>query len=237
MIRTAARAAAVSLCLLPLAAQAHWVAGARIFPTTLTLDDPAVPDEASLPTFTWQRSGADESGGPSEAYGAGFEVDKRITTRLGVGVNDAYTVIRRSGAKTVYGWRNVQVALKYLAYVNPEHEFMASLGVIRELGRTGAANVGADNQGATTPTIYFGKGLGDVPVSWLRPAAITGTVGYSFADRRTTVSNVLDPDAGMASQQFKGNPNLVLVGLPCCTACNTCSPRFAISGFLPLCHG
>lgn len=44
------------------AAYGHAVCGARIFPVTLTLDDPGVADEASIPTFTWQRSGA--GGGP-----------------------------------------------------------------------------------------------------------------------------------------------------------------------------
>ncbi len=64
--RGRACAAALAIILLPLAARAHGVAGARIFPTTLTLDDPAVSDEASLPTFTWQLSGAGDGGGPSD---------------------------------------------------------------------------------------------------------------------------------------------------------------------------
>lgn len=41
-------------------ALAHAVAGARVFLPTLTMDDPGVSDEASLPTIQYRRSGADE---------------------------------------------------------------------------------------------------------------------------------------------------------------------------------
>lgn len=39
--------------LLAPSAFAHGVAGPRVFVNTLLLDDPAVSDEASLPTFSW----------------------------------------------------------------------------------------------------------------------------------------------------------------------------------------
>ncbi len=35
---------------------------------------------------------------------------------------------------------------------------------------------------ATTPRIYFGKGLGDLDIGYLRPLAITGMLGYQIAD-------------------------------------------------------
>jgi hypothetical protein len=37
--------------------------------------------------------------------------------------------------------------------------------------------------GATTPSIYFGKGLGDLDIGYFRPLAIAGTFGYLIADR------------------------------------------------------
>jgi len=36
---------------------------------------------------------------------------------------------------------------------------------------------------ARTPTIYFGKGLGDLDIGYLRPLAISGTFGYLIADK------------------------------------------------------
>lgn len=53
--KRAARLLAAAPVLLPLGmhhAQAHAVAGARIFVNTLLIDDPGVGDEANLPLFS-----------------------------------------------------------------------------------------------------------------------------------------------------------------------------------------
>jgi hypothetical protein len=94
----------------------------------------------------------------------------------------------------------VELGLKYKIYVNPEHEFMLSLGVFREFGRTGAsgdtaAALDVDQTSSTTPTIFWGKGFGDLPIGLLRPLAITGTLGYSIADQKLKVTG-FDPDTG-----------------------------------------
>jgi hypothetical protein len=77
---------------------------------------------------------------------------------------------------------------------------MLSLGVFREFGRTGATgDVGAaldvDQTSSTTPTIFWGKGFGDLPIGFLRPLALTGTLGYSIADQKLKVTG-FDPDTG-----------------------------------------
>ena len=36
---------------------------------------------------------------------------------------------------------------------------------------------------STTPTMYFGKGFGDLPIGCLRPFALTGTLGYRSPTR------------------------------------------------------
>lgn len=190
---------------------AHAIAGARVFPVTLTLDDPGVADEASLPTFTGQRRGADGGPGAVHEYNIGGEFDKRITARLGIGINDGYTIQSTENDKTRTGWNDLVVTLKYQAYVNAPHEFILSLGVIREFGRTGTAHTGADEFGNTTPTIYFGKGLGDLPIPALRPFAIGGTAGYLIADKKLKAigpapsdleANAAVPLTGLAAQQF-----------------------------------
>ena len=74
------------------AARGHAVCGPRIFPVTLlTLEDPGVVDEASIPTFSWQRSGAEGGPGPVNLYAVGVEYDKRITTNLGIPLNYGWT--------------------------------------------------------------------------------------------------------------------------------------------------
>jgi len=97
---------------------AHAVAGARVFPVTLTIDDPGVADAASLPTFTWQRSGANGGPGPVNQFGFGGEFDKRITDNLGIDINDAYILQSVANGTNQSGWQDVSATLKYQAYVN-----------------------------------------------------------------------------------------------------------------------
>ena len=71
---------------------------------------------------------------------------------------------------------------QYLAILDPPHEALLSLGVDREWGGTGTRRIGASPKGATSPTVYFAKGMGDLDLGYLRPFAVTGSIGYQFAD-------------------------------------------------------
>ncbi len=218
--RTAASCAA--LLAVPCGAGAHAIAGARVFPVTLTLDDPGVADEATLPQVTYQRSGADGGPGPVQQVEVDFEYDKRITTDLGFAVNDGAVIQDTEHDKTRTGGENIQVTGKYQVYTDATHEFIATVGVSREFGRTGTAHTGADQYGATTPIVYFGKGLGDVAVDGLRPFALTGEASYTIADRAlkqvgappATGLKGSTPGIGMAEAQFNnGNSDSAAAGL------------------------
>ncbi len=185
---SARRAALAVSCLLSatsFSAMAHGIAGDRIFPATLTVDDPAVADELALPTVTYTRSGVDANGvGPTSQIDVNASYAKRITDRLGVSVQLGQSFYDVANAKGRNGWQDITVGAKYQAYVNAPHEVLVSLGVTRELPHTGSAQTGADTVGNTKPTLYFGKGMGDLPVQALRPFAITGTVGYQVSDKK-----------------------------------------------------
>src|SRR5271165_287058 len=120
--RIAALAATGTLLAQP--AFAHALAGARVFVPTLTMDDPGVADEMNLPTFQWQRSGANGGPGPSDEYQFNLELDKTITSNLGVNFNYGANIISTAHAKTQTGFQNFFVTGKYEAYVNAEHEFI-----------------------------------------------------------------------------------------------------------------
>jgi len=172
-------------------AHAHGIAGNRVFYPTLTIDDPAVMDELSLPTLTTVRQNAASDGSAQgfRLYDFGAEWDKRITENFGLAVNADYLLQHNDDGTTGKGFDNFSLTLKYKAFVSDAHEFMASVGVTREFGGTGSGAVGASANGSTTPKIYFGKGLGDLPIGYLRPLAVTGTCGYQFSDKRNS-----DPD-------------------------------------------
>ena len=101
------------------------------------------------------------------------------------------------GRRARSGLENVFITGKWQAFTNAEHEFVVSLGVIYEFGGTQATqNIGGDAYGGTSPTLYFGKGLGDLPIGFLRPLAVTGELNYNIPDRR--LNSALDNN---------GNPN------------------------------
>lgn len=187
-------------------ANAHAIAGVRVFPVTLAIEDPAVTDEASIPTFSYQRQPNDPDTGRTYQYNLSAAFNKRITEHLGIGIDDAYSIRTAQLGKNRTGFQDINLRAKYQTWVDAPHEAIVTLGITRELGRTGTSRIGADEFGSTTPTIYFGKGFGDIPVPLLRPFAITGTLGYTLADKKLKASSISNFGAsgatGLAAQQF-----------------------------------
>ncbi|PNG26363.1 hypothetical protein [Methylocella silvestris] len=156
-------------------ALSHVVVGDRFFPATLLIDDPGVNDELSLPTFAYLTN---PDGSQTNVFS--FEYDKRITPALGISIEDGFIHQNNPRAN---GWDNLSTSLKYVLFINPEHEFMLSAGVEFEWGHTGAAGVGAEAFTSWSPQIFFGKGFGDLPASLnaLRPFALTGQLGVELS--------------------------------------------------------
>jgi hypothetical protein len=73
---------------------------------------------------------------------------------------------------------------------NEEHETILSIGTDIDVGGTGAHQL-SESFSTITPTLFFGKGLGDLPESdnFLRPFAITGAIGTSFPTRSKNVTD------------------------------------------------
>ena len=133
------------------AALAHAVCGARVFPVPLTMDDPGVADEASVPTFTYHVTPSADGPGRTNEYTINFEYDKRITTNLGLAFNYGWNIQAPYKSETQAGFQNLFVTAKYQTCVSPDHEFIFTVGVQREFGGTGTLRTGADEFGATTP--------------------------------------------------------------------------------------
>jgi hypothetical protein len=187
---------------------AHAICGSRVFPVTLTMDDPGVADEASLPTVSELASTA-APGAPSvRTEGVNFEYDKRITENLGVAFNYGVNFLQGQGLARNSGFQNLVFTTKYQACLSPSHEFMVSFGVQREFGWTGTTQAGADAYGSTAPTVYFGKGFGDLPVPLLRPFAITGEFADAIADRELKIAPQTGFTNNGAANQWYGAMSL-----------------------------
>ncbi len=210
--RAAVPALAVALLASP--ALAHEIVGNRFFPATLGIDDPGVNDELSIPTVDAFKTGDDP---PVKQRDVSGEFSKRITEDFAISLGATHTWLSAPGGPDgagASGWQNLETMFKYRIYRNPEHEFVASIGLGVEWGGTGVAKVGADPFNAYTPTIFFGKGLGDLPdtVAWLRPFAITGQVGYAIPGQRSTTTFSVDPDFGDVSADTEVHPDVLQWG-------------------------
>jgi len=162
--------------------------GERDFPATLTIDDPAVEDEASLPILLHGPSGA----GAGRANDFDFEIDKIIADGLEIAINDTYAAPEPAGTRRGYGWQDFTTSLKYELIEDEPTEIITSVGLVRSWGGTGAASAGGDPTSSTTPMVYVGKGMGDLSEDWLRPIAVTGTLGYQIPDRPRGEARPLD---------------------------------------------
>jgi len=182
---------------------------------TIISDDPLVKDEISLPAIGYLSQAPEEGGpGPIQEWLVSAEFQKRITERLEVGIEYGFTVQNTVHGKTRTGFENLVLFAKYEAYENRKHEFLLSVGIVREFGRTGTRRTGAAEFGATTPTVYLGKGLGDLPIEWLRPLGISGNFGFTIADKELTSRQVTNPFTGETEQVFNnGNSNRWIGGI------------------------
>ena len=189
--RAALMAAAGATCLAGSpAASAHAVVGDRVFPATLTVDDPGVGDE--FDTQFGHIKSPDDNGDNMNVNTVSYEWDKLITKNLAFSVSSDYVSQNDPNGGSTKGWDNVTVGAKYLLYANARHEFMASIGLEAEIGGTGSRSVG-NSFSTFTPDFYFGKGFGDLPasLSYLRPFAITGELGPNL----TTASSANGPNS------------------------------------------
>jgi hypothetical protein len=171
-------------------ARAYTAAGDRLFPATLLLPQITPGDEFYFNVFSLPLT-PNGPGGPSHNLNLTTTVQKTITERLGVTLDETWGDLSHAGGKDSYGWQNFDTAIKYVAILDQPHEFVFTLGADREFGGTGAVRAGASPSGATTPEFFFGKGLGDLNVGYLRPLAVTGNLGYQFADTRPRPNQVV----------------------------------------------
>jgi hypothetical protein len=186
--RLALASAAACPVLLPATVAAYTAAGDRIFPATILLPQAAPTDALYVTPSTQPVSGGN-------ATNLTVTLDKLLTERLGIGIQDGYNWIGRNNASTLVGWQNLLAYVKYEAILDPPHEFLFSVGTAHEFGSTGTRRVGAQTGATLVPTTFFAKGLGDLPIDYLRPLALQGFATYQLSAAPARPDNVL---AGLA---------------------------------------
>jgi hypothetical protein len=165
--------------LMPAQAFAHGFAGDRFFPATILTDDPFVADEGTPATLTADPRAANGA----REFDVEADISKRVLPDIDVTFQDTYSYVKTPGQKVVTGFQDFTAGAQYQLFINPEHEAMALFGLDTTVGHTG--RVQALNQPDFTtlsPTLDFGKGLGDISDSlpYIRPFAITGNIALNL---------------------------------------------------------
>jgi hypothetical protein len=160
-------------------AQAHGFEGDYFFPPTITTDDPFATDELLLPSVSYFRGPTSDAGPAMGTTDVGFGFNKEIFPKFALGISGDYLYQKPQGQKQITGWNDFGMSAKYQLWENPEHQAIFSVGTLWKIGGSGSKQVGADSANVFTPTVYFGKALGDLPDSfeYARPFAITATLG------------------------------------------------------------
>ncbi len=193
----------------------HGFSGQRFFPATLVTDDPFVADELSLPTVSTSNNATSGDSPVTQETDVSVDVAKRITRDLGVEIGRGWRYLKPQGAPHTDGPTNIEGSIRYLLMNDPDHEFLLSTGVSFEWGGTGLSQVNADRFNTFTPSVFAGRGFGDLPDSakWLKPLAVTGTLGIGIPSRYKNATFATDPDTGLVAVGQERNSNTLNYGV------------------------
>ncbi len=217
--RIAALCAAIAPCAASRFAYAHGFAGDRFFPPTITTDDPFAADELAFPTLSYFKNSADSGSPGNHEIDASFEFDKLILPHFSAGISDTYSWFHSTpptaANPSTHGFQNLELNLKYELIVNAPHEFILSVGIKSDLGGTGSLSIGRDSFSTFTPTLYFGKGFGDLPpiLAPLKPLVLTGTLGEEFPTE-ASAPNSLDWGLSLQYQLPYLQQHVADIGIP-----------------------
>jgi hypothetical protein len=134
--RLAALLIATALVFNCTAAAAHGIAGNRLFPGTLSIDDPAVSDEFALTPSSVNKRAADGTGVTD--LGVSWQFMRLLVPNLALVVDSGFThrdwqALQRTGFDTT------TVSLKGLLYESDPHEVLLSAALSWGIGRVGIA--------------------------------------------------------------------------------------------------
>lgn len=178
-----------------LGAHAHGIAGNRLFPGTLSFDDPAVADEATLPNFSNLNHPADGSEVTDNRINWSFS--RLLTPNIAFVVDNSW-IHRDWGVAQRAGFDVTNLGVKWEVYRSNLHETLVSASLTWGIGHSGSQGVGANAPNTIKPGLFFGQGFGDLPESlrWLQPFGITGAVVLEHPTGGTATNLGIDPLSG-----------------------------------------
>ena len=114
-----------------------------------------------------------------------------VTKDWGVFFTETFRILDVANKGRLSGFDNLVIGTQYQLYTDPEHQFVFTVGGTAAIGGTGAPGI-ASSFSTLTPTIYIGKGFGDLPdsVAWLRPLTISATAAVAVPTESSTLTSL-----------------------------------------------
>src|SRR5215469_2112101 len=136
-------------------AHAHGIAGNRLFPATLTFDDPAVADEFNGPVLSrYNHPGPDERNVLDTSVAASFT--RLLLPELAIMADSNWTQFARSTVPSQAGFGPTHLGLKGLLYENDPHETLVSASLAWGIAGLGNPAVHDTPYNVISPGIFFG---------------------------------------------------------------------------------
>lgn len=169
--------AIVTICaFVPPCVHAHAIAGQRLFPSTLTFDDPGIGAELPLVFSRIRADGVMQND-------LGISVTKPVTQNFSLIAGTDYVGDTQPGTPAQHGWSNFEFGGVWQVYRNAAKESIGSFSISRSFADTGSLAV-RDDFSTWSPEFDFGQGFGNAHADWLRPFALTGSVGLDLPNNR-----------------------------------------------------
>src|SRR5712671_5127397 len=199
--------------------------GDRYYPSTLATTVPTPADFYKPPYFVLLPSTATT---PSiREIDIPTTYSRLVTKDLAVFFTETFRILEDANRGTRSGFGNFVIGAQYQLYTNPEHQFVFTVGGTAAIGGTGSPGI-ASSFSTLTPTVYIGKGFGDLPdsLAWLRPLTVSGTVAVAVPTASTSLGTIdsLRADAGAFT-------SLMTVPSSATTLSETINPKILQLGF------
>src|SRR5258707_4269990 len=187
MLRTAWRTAVPGFLLLLATCSEVSAAyvGDRFFPSTLATTVPTPADFYNPPYFVKLPDTA-----TTHEIDIPSTYSRLVTKDWGVFFTETFRILDVANKGRLSGFDNLVIGTQYQLYTNPEHQFVFTVGGTAAIGGTGAPGI-ASSFSTLTPTVYIGKGFGDLPDSaaWLRPLTISATAAVAVPTDASTLTS------------------------------------------------
>src|ERR1700687_6154628 len=196
--------------------------GDRFFPSTLATTVPTPADFYNPPYFVKLPDTA-----TTHEIDIPTTYSRLVTKDWSVFFTETFRILDVANKGRLSGFDNLVIGTQYQLYTNPEHQFVFTVGGTAAIGGTGSPGI-ASSFSTLTPTIYIGKGFGDLPdsLAWLRPLTVSGTVAVAVPTASTSLGTIdsLRADAGAFT-------SLMTVPSGATTLSETINPKILQLGF------